>query len=57
MHLLVLIHYEFQELPLILRVDRKRKETSLRYLLGDSRYREQDWSVGLGATLGDGHKI
>ena len=46
------------ELSLILRVDRKRKKQA-----GDNCEGaldidcERDWSVGLGATLGDGQKI
>ena len=39
------------ELPLILRVDRKRNEDICKRTL-DIEY-ERDWSVGLGATLGD----
>ena len=41
------------ELPLILRVDRKRKKRAGDICNGtpDTEF-EQDWSVGLGATLG-----
>ena len=42
------------ELPLILRLDRKRKKISGDIYKGTSDTEfEQDWSIGLGATLGD----
>ena len=46
------------ELPLILRVHRKRKKKRRDICKGtlDIEF-ERDWSVGLGATLGDGQKI
>ena len=46
------------ELPLILRIDIKRKQRVGDICKGtlDIEY-ERDWSVGLGATLGDGQKI
>ena len=46
------------ELSLILRVDRKRKKRARHICKGtlDIEF-ERDWSVGLGATLGDGQKI
>ena len=46
------------ELSLILRLDRKRKKRADDICKGtpDVEF-EQDWSVGLGATLGDGEKI
>ena len=46
------------ELLLILRVDRKRKKKSSKYIQGDLDVKyERDWSASLGATLGDGQKI
>ena len=45
--------------PLILREDRKRKKRGVGDICKgtpDTEF-EQDWSVGLGATLGDGQKI
>ena len=46
------------ELPLILRVDRKRKNRSRDICNGTLDIEcERDWPVGLGATLGDGQKI
>ena len=46
------------ELPLILRVDRKRKKRARDIYKGTVNIEfERDWSVGLGATLGDGQKI
>ena len=46
------------ELPLILRVDRKRKIRARDICKGTSDIEfELDWSVGLGAILGDGQKI
>ena len=46
------------ELPLILRIDRKRKEQAGDISKGtlDVEF-ERDWSVSLGATLRDGQKI
>ena len=47
-----------RELPLILRVDRKRKEQTGDICKGTLDIEcERDWSVGSGATLGDGQKI
>ena len=49
------------ELPLILRVDRKRKKKNprARYTCKGTLDIEfvRDWSAGLGVTLGDGQKI
>ena len=45
------------ELPLILGVARKRKEQADDICKGTHIEFEQDWSVGLGATLGDEQKI
>ena len=47
-----------RELPLILRVDRKRKKRARDICKGtlDIEFK-RDWSVGLGATIGDGQKI
>ena len=46
------------ELPLILGVARKRKEQAEDICKGTLDIElERDWSVGLGATLGDGQKI
>ena len=46
------------ELPLILRVDRKRKKRARDICKGTLDIEcERDWPVGLGATLGDGQKI
>ena len=53
-----ILNFFLRELPLILRVGRNRKNRA-----GDICKRtlyiecERDWSVGLGATLGDGQKI
>ena len=46
------------EMPLILRVGRKRKKRARDICKGtlDIEF-ERGWSVGLGATLGDGQKI
>ena len=45
----------FCELPLILRVDRKQKTRAGNICKGTLDIElERDWSVGLGATLGDG---
>ena len=55
----ILIFFFLCELPLILGVARKRKKkTGRRYLQGNPDIEfEQDWSVGLGATLRDRQKI
>ena len=46
------------KLPLILRVDRKRKKQAWDIYKGIPDIDcERDWSVSLGATLGDGQKI
>ena len=46
------------ELPLILRVDRKRKQRARDICKGTlGNEFERDWSVGLCATLGYGHEI
>ena len=53
-----IFNFLLHELPLILRVHRNRKKRA-----GDICKTtldiecERDWSVGLGATLGDGQKI
>ena len=52
------LHFFLCEQPLILRVNRKRKKQAEDICKGilDMEY-ERDWSVSLGATLGDGQKI
>ena len=46
------------ELPLILRVDRKRKKSAKYICKGTLDIEcERDWPGGLGATLGDEQKI
>ena len=53
-----ILNFFLYELPLISRVDRKRKKKKRDICKGtpDIEF-ESDWSVGLGATLGDAQKI
>ena len=53
-----ILNFFLCELPLILRVDRKLKKRAREICNGtlDIEF-ERYWSVGLGATLGDGQKI
>ena len=50
-----ILNFFLCELPLILRVHQKRKKRGKYICMGipDTEF-EQDWSFGLGATLGDG---
>ena len=51
-----MFNFFLRELPLILKVTLKWKQTEWRYLQGDLDTEfERDWSDGLGAPLGDGH--
>ena len=54
-----ILNFLLCELLLILRVDRKRKKKRDGDICKGTRDIEcaRDWSVGLGATLGDGQKI
>ena len=53
-----ILNFFLWELPLILRIDRKRKKRARDICKGtlDIEF-ERDWSVGLGATLGNEQKI
>ena len=53
-----ILNFFLCEVPLILRVDRKRKKRARDICKGtlDIEF-ELDWSFGLGATLGDGQTI
>ena len=53
-----ILNFFLMWLPLILRVDHKRKQRARDICNGTLVIEfERDWSVGLGATLGDGLKI
>ena len=53
-----ILNFFLCELPLILRVDRKRKERARNICKGTLGIEfERDWSFGLGATVGDEQKI
>ena len=52
-----IINFFLCELPLIFRVDRKRKKRARDICKGSLDIEcGRDWPVGLGATLGDGQK-